>query len=191
MDSLGNPALILFGACPGTPKSTKKDDWLRVLEPQEIIRILYTYTSLGFAERFLLFIHHFLSTIYPLLFIHHLLPIGSSTIWDLVGLLRWLADRRRAPFSSETATRDPGLLMTSHPRWKSQGFREFLVVSPYPGFHGVPKLLKPANIMKLATNWGNCYVPNSLILSLAFLIPQNIHSFFGTPGLPSSLKGGL
>ena len=121
----------------------------------------------------------------------HFRIIGSSTIWDLVGSLRWLADRRRAPFSSETATRDPGLLMPSHPRWKSQGFREFLVVSPYPGFHGVPKLLKPANIMKLATNWGNCYVPNSLILSLAFLIPQNIHSFFGTPGLPSSLKGGL
>ena len=157
MDSLGNPALILFGACPGTPKSTKKDDWLRVLEPQEIIRILYTYTSLGFAEWFLLFIHHCLSTIYPLLFIHHLLPIGSSTIWDLVGSLRWLADRRRAP---ELRNSHPGPGPAND---ESSTVKEPRISRIFGGFtiswvfHGVPKLLKPANIMKLAKNWGNCY----------------------------------
>ena len=50
--------------------------------------------------------------------------------------------------SSETATRDPGLLMTSHPRWKSQGFREFLMVSPYPGC-----FMECQNSWNLPTSW--------------------------------------
>lgn len=98
-----------------------------------------------------------LSTIYPLLFIHHLLPIGSSTIWDLVGSLRWLADRRRAP---ELRNSHPGPGPAND---ESSTVKEPRISRIFDGFtiswvfHGVPKLLKPANIMKLAKNWGNCY----------------------------------
>ena len=138
------------------PKSTKKktigsESW--GLNHSDTVHLHITWICwMMFIVYPPLFIHRLSTIVYPP-FIHYCLSIICCPLVHPPFGISWdhnsLVGRSEKSFpSSETATRDPGLLMTSHPRWKSQGFREFLVVSPYPGC-----FMECQNSWNLPTSW--------------------------------------